>query len=84
MTASTGGMVRALSPGNQAGQRIRARRRSLELTQADLAQRIGVSRQTVITMERGDYAPSVYLALRVARTLDTTVELLWAEDPGQD
>lgn len=76
-------MVRAVNPDNQAGQRIRARRRSLELTQADLAQHIGVSRQTVITMERGDYAPSVYLALRVARALDTTVELLWAEDPDQ-
>jgi len=45
--------------------------------QVELAQQVGVSRQTVITMETGDYAPSVYLALRVARVLGTTVEALW-------
>jgi putative transcriptional regulator len=31
----------------------------------------------VITLENGGYAPSVYLALRVAQTLGTTVEALW-------
>jgi putative transcriptional regulator len=51
------------------------------LTQVDLAEAVGVSRQTVITLETGDYAPSVYLALRVARTLGTTVEALWGDGP---
>jgi putative transcriptional regulator len=71
------GVVRADTPDGRAGSQVRTRRQELALTQADLAQQIGVSRQTIITMERGDYAPSVYLALRVARTLDTTVERLW-------
>jgi putative transcriptional regulator len=61
------------------GQRIRARRRELGLTQVDLAAAVGVSRQTVISMETGDYAPSVYLALKVASTLHGTVEDLWGE-----
>lgn len=49
-------------------------RRSAGLTQAQLAQLTGVSRQTIIATERGDYAPSVYLALRIAQALGTTVE----------
>ena len=49
-------------------------RSSAGLTQAQLAQAAGVSRQTIISIERGDYAPSVYLALRIASTLSVTVE----------
>jgi putative transcriptional regulator len=49
------------------------------LTQADLAASVGVSRQTIISMETGDYAPSVFLAIRVARTLGTNVENLWSD-----
>jgi putative transcriptional regulator len=56
---------------------VRLRRRVVGLTQADLAVAVGVSRQTIISMESGDYAPSVLLALRVARELQTTVEELW-------
>jgi len=36
-----------------------------------------VSRQTIIAMETGDYAPSVYLAVKVARALGVSVESLW-------
>lgn len=72
-----GGVVRAERADGQAGSRVRARRREKGLTQAELAEAVEVSRQTVITLETGDYAPSVYLALRVARTLDATVEELW-------
>lgn len=59
---------------------LRAHRRSAGLTQAQLAEAIGVSRQTVAAMEGGDYAPSVFLALRAARTLGTTVEQLFTLD----
>jgi putative transcriptional regulator len=48
------------------------------LTQAQLAEAAGVSRQTVVAIEAGDYAPSVYLALRLADVLATTVEALFA------
>lgn len=58
---------------------IRARRRELKLTQAELAKEVNVSRQTIIAIEGGDYAPSVFLALDIARVLDRTVEDLFAE-----
>lgn len=56
---------------------VRAARRDRGLTQAQLATAVGVSRQTVISLERGDYSPSVYLALRIARELGRTVEQLF-------
>ncbi|WP_349827495.1 helix-turn-helix transcriptional regulator [Brevibacterium litoralis] len=59
---------------------VKAARKEAGLTQAHLAQRVGVSRQTVISIERGDYAPSVYLALRIARELRTSVERLFPLD----
>ena len=48
-----------------------------ELSQADLAERVAVSRQTIIAIERGDYSPSVRLALQLAHALHTTVEKLF-------
>ena len=53
-------------------------RKTAGLTQAQLAQLTGVSRQTIIATERGDYAPSVYLALRISRALDSTVEEIFS------
>lgn len=53
-------------------------RKAAGLTQARLAQLTGVSRQTIIATERGDYAPSVYLALRIAKALATTVEEIFS------
>jgi putative transcriptional regulator len=61
---------------------VRQRRRELRITQAELAEASEVSRQTIIAIEQGDYAPSVFLALRIARTLGSTVEdLFGAADP---
>jgi putative transcriptional regulator len=76
MTPS-GGMVRAPQADGAAGPRIRAARREAGLTQQELSAAVAVSRQTVIAMETGDYAPSVYLAIKVARALGVTVESLW-------
>ena len=56
---------------------VRERRRAQRVTQAELASAVGVSRQTVVSVEKGDYAPSVYLALRIARALESTVEELF-------
>ncbi|TGD08582.1 helix-turn-helix transcriptional regulator [Brevibacterium sp. S111] len=53
-------------------------RKASGLTQAQLAQLTGVSRQTIIATEKGDYAPSVYLAIRISRTLNTTVEEIFS------
>jgi putative transcriptional regulator len=48
-----------------------------ELSQQHLADMVGVSRQTIVSIERGDYAPSVKLALLLAETLEATVEDLF-------
>lgn len=57
---------------------LKQARKTSGLTQAQLAQLTGVSRQTIIATEKGDYAPSVYLALRISRTLNTTVEEIFS------
>jgi putative transcriptional regulator len=44
------------------------------LTQEELAQKIDVSRQTVIAIEKGNYTPSVLLAMKIARIFKTPVE----------
>jgi putative transcriptional regulator len=48
-----------------------------ELSQQQLADLVSVSRQTIVSIEKGDYAPSVKLALLLARKLETTVEQLF-------
>lgn len=48
-----------------------------ELSQQQLADMVAVSRQTIVSIERGDYAPSVKLALLLAHRLGTTVEELF-------
>jgi putative transcriptional regulator len=45
-----------------------------EMTQEELARRLGVARQTVIAIERGKYNPSVALAIRIARVFELPVE----------
>ena len=52
-----------------------------EMTQADLAQRIGMTRQTVAAIEAGKYSPSLEAAFRISRVFGTTVEAVfqWEE-----
>jgi len=45
-----------------------------EMTQADLAQRIGVTRQTVLAIEQGKYSPSLELAFQIARVFDVPLD----------
>lgn len=55
-------------------------RQAVSLTQADLADQIGVTRQTIIAIEKGNYEPSVRLALKLATILAVPVEKLFYED----
>lgn len=50
------------------------------VSQRWLAQKVGCSHSTLWAIERGESAPNVYLALRIARALDATVEELWREN----
>lgn len=54
--------------------RIKELRTRAGFTQADLAERVGVSRQTIIAIEQDRYTPSLALAFDLARTFDQTVE----------
>lgn len=54
--------------------RIPQLRRDRGLSQAALAAALGVSRQTVISLEKGRYDPSLPLAFRIAREFDVTIE----------
>lgn len=58
-------------------------RRRANDTQAELAAALGVSRQTVIAIERGRYDPSLGLALRIARHFNATVEEIFHDEPPQ-
>jgi len=69
-------MVKTTAEGR--ANTVRRHRQDAGLTQAQLAADCEVSRQTVVAVEAGDYAPSVYLALRLATVLRTDVESLFA------
>ena len=57
------------------GNRLKAMRfNSGEITQAELADNIGVTRQTIISLEKGKYIPSTLLALKIARFFQAAVE----------
>ena len=49
-------------------------RKEMELTQMELAARLGVSRQTIISLENGKYNPSIILAFKIAQVFNRTIE----------
>ena len=57
--------------------RIRDFRARLGLTQDELAQAVGVSRQSIISIERGRYTPSLYLGLRFAKFFNCSMDELF-------
>ncbi len=61
--------------------RVRELRLQQGLTQVTLAKRVGVTRQTIIAVEKGKFVPSVKLALRLADTLGTPLEdVFWLDN----
>lgn len=62
---------------------VRKWRRWHELSQAELADKVGVSRQTIANIEKGNYSPSVYLALALCQELGKTVEEIFGGDEEQ-
>lgn len=60
--------------------RLKERRGELGLTQAELAERCGVTRKTVNTVENGVFVPSTLLSLKLSRALSEPVEnLFWLD-----
>lgn len=60
--------------------RLKEKRARLGLTQAELAEKVGVTRKTVNTVENGVFTPSATLAIKLALALNVSVEqLFWIE-----
>lgn len=58
--------------------KIKAARAGLDMSQAELAQKCGVSRQTISAIEKGDYNPTVNLCISICKVLGKTLdELFW-------
>lgn len=56
-------------------------REQFKLSQLTLAQKVGVSRQTIISVENGDYNPSLDLCIKICKTLEVTLnDLFWKEE----
>ena len=60
--------------------RIKELRARYDLTQEDLARKVGVRRETILFIEKGNYNPSLQLAYNIAKTLQTTIEELFIFD----
>ena len=54
--------------------RIKELRARFNLTQEQLAKKVGVRRETIVFLEKGEYNPSLKLAAKVARVLDSAIE----------
>lgn len=57
--------------------RIKEFRARYDLTQEDLAKKVGVRRETIVFLEKGKYNPSLLLAYHVAKALNTSIEELF-------
>ena len=61
--------------------KLKAARAALDLSQQDLADKVGVSRQTINAIEKGDYNPTIKLCLAICNALGKTLdELFWEEE----
>ena len=61
--------------------RLKAARAGMDLSQQDLADAVGVSRQTIGAIEKGDYNPTINLCVKICRVLGKTLDdLFWSEE----
>lgn len=69
--------------GDKVGKnlKLKAARALKDISQKELAERIGVSRQTMNAIESGDYNPTIKLCIAICKVLDTTLDkLFWDEE----
>ena len=55
-----------------------------EMTQEELAKKVGVTRQTIIAIEKAKYSPSLELAFRIAHVFEVPLEEVFSFDPEDD
>ncbi len=60
--------------------KLKAARAGMDMSQAELAEAVGVSRQTINSIEKGDYNPTIRLCLAICKALNKTLdEIFWEE-----
>lgn len=64
--------------------RLKEYRARIEANQSDFGRMVGVSRQTISQIERGDYSPSVTLALKIAKVCGAKVEEIFSYEEDED
>lgn len=67
-------VIRYMSPKEQINNNVQSVRKERGITQEQLAEAVGVTRQTIISIEKGNYVPSVLLALKIAIFFNLPVE----------
>ena len=60
--------------------KLKAARAALDLSQQDLADKVGVSRQTINAIEKGDYNPTINLCRSICKVLGKTLDEIFWED----
>ena len=61
--------------------KVKSARAAKDYSQQELADIVGVSRQTIAAIEKGDYNPTINLCIKLCKALDKTLdELFWEED----
>ena len=60
--------------------KIKAARALKDMSQGELADKVDVSRQTIVAIEKGDYNPTIILCIRICKALDKTLDDLFWED----
>ena len=61
--------------------KMKAARAGKDLSQEQLAELVGVTRQTISAIEKGNYTPTINLCIKICQTLDKTLnDLFWPED----
>ena len=63
--------------------RLKEYRAKIKVNQTEMGNLVGVSRQTISQIERGDYSPSVTLALKIAKVLNVSVEEIFSYEEGE-
>ena len=72
-----------MKPQHNIRNLVRRHRLMADMTQQELAERVGVTRQTILSIEKGKYTPSVALAICLAEVFDVSVETLFQLNKGE-
>ncbi len=83
MSSSSPGTNGNTGQGERMKNKIKVFRAMNDLTQEDLAREVGVTRQTILAIEKGKYDPSLELAFRISNRFGVHIEEIFSYDPAQ-